>query len=122
MKLKEALISDVRKEGVWEELHNLLCKIPPLKKYSSDNRVPIEKLEKLMWLFDEKYGVRMQYIMLIPQKSLRGNHKVDEYFYSCSIKNKHDQSWVGTVHGQTIYECYVKMVLLSYGHIKSKQN
>lgn len=121
MKLKDALISDVRKEGVWEELHEMLFKIPPLKKYGPVGNVPLEKLEKLMWMFNEKYGVQMQYIMLIPQKAPRGSNELDGYFYSCSVKNNHDQSWIGTVYGRTIYECYVKMVLLSYGYIKSKQ-
>lgn len=121
MKLKDALISDVRKEGVWEALHELLFKIPPLKKYEPDGEIPLEKLEKLMWLFDEKHGVQLQYIMAIPQKASRNSNKMYECYYSCSIKNKHNQSWVGTVQGLTIYECYVKMVLLSYGYIRSKK-
>ena len=120
MKLKDAIIADVRKEGVWEELHELLFKIPPLKKYGPVGDIPLEKLEKLMWVFYEKYGIQMQYIMFVPQKAIKDNKKIDTCYYSCSIKNKHDNSWIGSVQGLTIYECYVKMVLLSYGYIKKQ--
>lgn len=118
MKLKEAIICDVRKEGVWEELHTLLFKIPPLKKYGPVGNVPLESLEKLMRLFDEKYGVRMQYIMNVPQKTSKNTNLP---YYSCSVKSKHTNEWIGSVNGLTIYECFVKMVLLSYGFIKSQE-
>lgn len=117
MKLKEAINADTRKEGVWEGLHELLFKIPPLKKYEQSGSVPLEKLEKLMKLFSEKHGVQIQYIMCFPQES-----KDDKvvFSYSCSIKERHTHEWLGTVYGLTIYECFVKMVLFSYGYIKKK--
>lgn len=117
MKLKDALIADVRKEGVWEGIHELLFKIPPLKKYGPAGDIPLEALEKVMRVFDTKYGVQMQYIMNIPQKNIQ---KEDIFHYSCSIKNKHTNQWIGTVHGLSIYECFAKMVLLSYGYIKKQ--
>lgn len=116
MKLKDALICDVRTKGVWDELHELLFKVPPLKKYGPNGPIPLEKLEKLMWVFNEKYGIQLQYIMTVPQKGMDG------FYYSCSLKTNHNNTWIGTVYGITIYECFVKMVLLSYGYIKSKQN
>lgn len=117
MKLKDAIICDVRKEGVWDELIELLYKIPPLKKYEG-KKVPLEKLESLMLIFYEKYGVKLQYIMFSPQKTKAGEN---ESYYSCSLKGKDDHTWLGTVYGKTIYECYVKMVLLSYGYVKKQK-
>lgn len=118
MKLKDAIISDVRKEGVWEELHRLLFKIPPLKKYGPVGNVPIEALEKVMQVFEIKYNVQMQYIMWVPQKKL---DDFSMFHYTCSLKNNSTNEWIGSVYAMSIYECFVKMVLLSYGFIKSKQ-
>lgn len=118
MNLKEALIADVRKEGVWEELHELLFKIPPLKKYGPVGKVPLESLEKMMQMFNDKYGIQLQYIMAFPQLVEKNK---EMFSYSCSIKEKDTHQWIGTVYGLTIYECFVKMVLLSYGHAKKKQ-
>ena len=120
MKLKEALIADVRKEGVWDELHEWLFKIPPLKKYEEDGVIPIDALEKCMRIFEEKYGIQLQYIMNIPQAASKRQNEVG-FYYSCSLKEKTAKNWIGTVYALTIYEAIVKMVLLSYGHIKSKQ-
>ena len=115
MKLKEALYSDIRKEGVAEELHALLCKIPPLKKYEDSKKIPIEVLEKLLRKFEEKYDVRLQYIMPTYQK------ETNSHYYSCSVKTDSTHDWIGTVHGITIYECFVKLVLMCYGYSRSKR-
>ena len=117
MKLKDAIIADVRQEGVWEALHSLLFKIPPLKKYGPEGDVPLEVLEKVMRVFDEKHGIRLQYIMPIPQKSTKDKPK---FYYSCSLKSTRTNNWIGTIYGLTLHECFVKMVLLSYGHIKKQ--
>ena len=117
MKLKEAIIADTRRDGVWDELHALLFKIPPLQKYESNGKIPLDKLEKLMRVFHIKHGVQMQYIMCNPQQDKDGETIVS---YSCSLKESGTHKWIGTIYALTIYECFVKMVLLSYGYIKKR--
>lgn len=120
MKLKDALICDVRKEGAWDGLNDLLFQIKPLSKYKDAGHVPLDKLEQLLKVFYDKYGVQLQYIMPIHQKLAEDSDEVKHY-YSCSLKDRHDHKWIGSVSGITIYECYVKVVLLAYGYIKANQ-
>lgn len=120
MKLKDALICDVRKDGAWDGLNELLFKIKPLAKYEEVGEVPLESLEHLLEVFYEKYGVQLQYIMPTHQKLAEDSDEVKHY-YSCSLKDRYTHKWIGSINGITIYECYVKVVLLAYGYIKSKQ-
>ena len=117
MKLKEALVCDTRKEGSWEGINALLFKIPPLKKYESEGEVPLEALEKMLWVFAQKYNAQFQYMMPVIKK-LEDKESIN--YYSCSFKTR-DHQWIGTVHGVTLHECFAKGVLMCYGHIKRNE-
>lgn len=110
MKAKDILNGDYRKPEVREVIQEKLRLIPALSKYSEDEDIPLEVLEKVIWKMREKYGTAMQYIMSTFQ--MKG-----EPYYSCSFKTK-DHEWIGTVNGLTIYEVYAKGVLMCYSYAR----
>ena len=63
MKTEDILNLDYRKEENQEAIQRVLRKIKPLSKFSEDENIPFEKLEKLIGLYQNKYAIKIQYII-----------------------------------------------------------
>ena len=109
MKTEDILNLDYRKEENQEAIQRVLRKIKPLSKFSEDENVPFEKLEKLIGLYQNKYAIKIQYIMPNYEGSI---------IYSASLLRSDNFKWIGNVYGMCMYELFAKIAIKMYTEIK----
>ena len=109
MKTEDILNLDYRKEENQEAIQRVLRKIKPLSKFSDDENIPFEKLEKLIGLYQNKYAIKIQYIMPNYEGSI---------IYSASLLRSDNFKWIGNVYGMCMYELFAKIAIKMYTEIK----
>lgn len=109
MKTEDILNLDYRKEENQEAIQRVLRKIKPLSKFSEDEIIPFEKLEKLIGLYQNKYAIKIQYIMPNYEGSI---------IYSASLLRSDNFKWIGNVYGMCMYELFAKIAIKMYTEIK----
>ena len=109
MKTEDILNLDYRKEENQEAIQRVLRKIKPLSKFSEDENIPFEKLEKLIGLYQNKYAIKIQYIMPNYEGSI---------IYSASLLRSDNFKWIGNVYGMCMYELFAKIAIKMYTEIK----
>ena len=109
MKTEDILNLDYRKEENQESIQRVLRKIKPLSKFSEDENIPFEKLEKLIGLYQNKYAIKIQYIMPNYEGSI---------IYSASLLRTDNFKWIGKVYGMCMYELFAKIAIKMYTEIK----
>ena len=109
MKTEDILNLDYRKEENQESIQRVLRKIKPLSKFSEDENIPFEKLEKLIGLYQNKYAIKIQYIMPNYEGSI---------IYSASLLRTDNFKWIGNVYGMCMYELFAKIAIKMYTEIK----
>lgn len=109
MKTEDILNLDYRKEENQESIQRVLRKIKPLSKFSEDENIPFEKLEKLIGLYQNKYAIKIQYIMPNYEGSI---------IYSASLLRSDNFKWIGNVYGMCMYELFAKIAIKMYTEIK----
>lgn len=109
MKTEDILNLDYRKEENQEAIQRVLRKIKPLSKFSDDEIIPFEKLEKLVGLYQNKYAIKIQYIMPNYEGSI---------IYSASLLRSDNFKWIGNVYGMCMYELFAKIAIKMYTEIK----
>ena len=109
MKTEDILNLDYRKEENQEAIQRVLRKIKPLSKFSDDENIPFEKLEKLIGLYQNKYAIKIQYIMPNYEGSI---------IYSASLLRSDNFKWMGNVYGMCMYELFAKIAIKMYTEIK----
>ena len=109
MKTEDILNLDYRKEENQESIQRVLRKIKPLSKFSEDENVPFEKLEKLIGLYQNKYAIKIQYIIPNYEGSI---------IYSASLLRSDNFKWIGNVYGMCMYELFAKIAIKMYTEIK----
>lgn len=97
------------KEIFQEELKN----IKPFKKVNGN--VPIEMLEKLIYKYEMKYAIMIDYIC--PTFMLYA-----EPLYSVKIRLTDTRTFLPSVYGTSIYEVLCKVCLVYYMEITLKGN
>lgn len=113
MKIEEILNLDCRDKKNAEALQAMLKKIKPLSKH--EGKVPIESLEKLVFVLSSKYDVTPQYVFV--DIYANGSSLV----YSCNVLSKGDRELLGTVYGATLYELFAKLALKMFSEVKGKK-
>ena len=111
MKTEQILNLDYRKEESQEIIQKVLRKIKPLSKYSDENDIPIEAIEKLIRVLVQKYEIKPQEMMMSYFESTLG-------IYSIGIKTT-EHEWLGTVYGMCLYEVFAKLAIKMYSEVKS---
>lgn len=96
-----------------QAIDKVLRRIKPFKKYPMDVHIPLEKLEKLVYLLVNKYEITPQWINLTYDASIK-------CLYSVSVKTTYDHVWLGRVYAMSIYELFVKLCIKLWEEIKSK--
>ena len=109
MKTEDILNLDYRKEENQEAIQRVLRKIKPLSKFSDDENIPFEKLEKLIGLYQNKYAIKIQYIIPNYEGSI---------IYSASLLRSDNFKWIGNVYGMCMYELFAKIAIKMYTEIK----
>ncbi len=112
MKTEQILNLDYRKEENQEIIQKVLRKIKPLSKYSEEEQVPIESLERTISVLTNKYEIQPQWITCSYRDTVLG-------IYSCGIKTSDTHKWLGTVYGMCVYELLAKMTIKMYSEIKT---
>ena len=112
MKTDEILNLDYRKEENQEIIQKVLRKIKPLSKYSVEEQVPLEAIEKTVKVLTNKYEITPQWMMMYYREETLG-------IYSISVKTTTDHKWLGTVYGMCLYEAFAKLAIKMYSEVKS---
>lgn len=111
MKTEEIINLDYRKEESKEIIQKVLRKIKPLSKYS-DEKVPLEAIEKVVKIITEKYEIEPQWMGMFYKKDVR-------LIYSIGIKTSISGEWLGTIYGISVYEVFAKLAIKMYAEVKS---
>ena len=109
MKTEDILNLDYRKEENQEAIQRVLRKIKPLSKFSDDENIPFEKLEKLIGLYQNKYAIKIQYIIPNYEGSI---------IYSASLLRSDNFKWIGNLYDMCMYELFAKIAIKMYTEIK----
>ena len=112
MKTEQSLNLDYRKEESQEIIQKVLRKIKPLSKYSDENDIPIEAIEKLIRVLVQKYEITPQWMSMSYFEPILG-------IYSIGVKTTTDHKWLGTVYGICLYEVFAKLAIKMYSEVKS---
>ena len=96
-----------------QAIDKTLRRIKPFKKYPMDVQIPLEKLEKLVYMLVNKYEITPQWINLTYDASIK-------CLYSASVKTTYNHVWLGRVYAMSIYELFVKLCIKLWAEIKSK--
>lgn len=113
MKTEEILNLDYRKEENQEIIQKVLRKIKPLSKYSDEENIPIEAIERTISVLTNKYEIQPQWITCSYRDVILG-------VYSCGIKTSNTHEWLGNVYGMCVYELLAKMAIKMYSDIRTK--
>jgi hypothetical protein len=112
MKTEQILNLDYRKEESKEIIQKVLRKIKPLSKFSDEEQIPLEAVEKLVRVLSQKYMITPQWMNI----SLRDGVSS---IYSIGVKTTTDHKWLGNVYGMCLYEVFAKLAIKMYSEIKS---
>lgn len=105
MTTNEILNLDYRKEENKSKIQKVLLKIKPLVKYSEEEQIPFEALEKMVHLICNKYKVWIRRIMQSPIASDDGD------IWSCQIVDTDSVDIIKEVYGICLYEIFAKLVI-----------
>ena len=113
MKTEEILNLDYRKEENQEIIQKVLRKIKPLSKYSDEENIPIEAIERTIRVLTNKYEIQPQWITCSHRGEILST-------YSCGIKTSNTHELLGNVYGMCVYELIAKMAIKMYSDIRTK--
>lgn len=112
MTTSEIMNLDFRKEESQEIIQRVLRKIKPLAKYSEEETIPLEMLEKVVRVVCLKYSVCVHWI----SQDIHANEQ--ETIWRAILINETDLKDVGTVYGISIYELFAKMAIKLHSLIR----
>lgn len=114
MTTKELLNLDYREDKNKQIIQKALLHIKPLSKFSDDEHVPFEAVEKLIHLICSKYKIWVQNISL----DSRAN---DDYDVSrCVLINEDNLEQIDVVFGMCMYELFAKVVIVLWSEVKKE--
>ena len=111
MKTEDILNLDYRKEKNKEIIQRVLRKIKPLSKFSDEEEIPLEAIEKVVRVMVNKYEITPQWVMM-------SFHEEDRIIYSISVKETSEGKWLGNAYGICLYEAFAKLAIKMYSEIK----
>lgn len=112
MKTEQILNLDYRKEENKKIIQKVLRKIKPLSKYSDDEQIPLEMIEKTVRVLCQRYEITPQWMNITFHETSLG-------IYSIGVKTTTDHKWLGNVYGVCLYEVFSKLVIKMYSEIRS---
>lgn len=115
MKTEQIMNLDYRKEENQKIIQKVLRQVKPLSKFSDEEQIPIEMLEKTVSVLTNKYEIQPQWITCGFRGPIRGGIG----YYSVGVKTTTDHKWLGDASGRTIYELFAKLVIKMYTHVRA---
>ena len=112
MKTEQILNLDYRKDENKEIIQKVLRKIKPLSKYSEEEQIPLEAIEKLVRVLSQKYEITPQWVTMMFNEPTLG-------IYSIGVKTTTNHEWLGNVYGMCLYEAFSKLAIKMYSEVKS---
>lgn len=112
MKTEQILNLDYTKEESKEIIQKVLRKIKPLSKFSEEEDIPLEAIEKLIRVLCQKYEITPQWMNMTYNNSTLG-------IYSMGVKTTTTHEWIGNVYGMCLYEIFAKLAIKMYSEIKA---
>lgn len=114
MTIQEILNIDYREEENKEKIQKALHKIKPFKKFNDE--IPLEKLEKLLFIFHKKYGIKLEQI------STDGYGNESNFIWKALILVDKIENYKNYyVYGISFYEVLAKASLFIYSMIKERE-
>ena len=115
MTTKELLNIDYRDKQNKQIIQKALLHIKPLSKFSDEEHVPFEAIEKLLHLIGSKYKVWVKDITLDSQSG-------DDYDVSrAHIINEDNLETMEIVFGMCMYELFAKVAIVLWSEV-NKEN
>ena len=111
MKTEQILNLDYRKEEAKEIIQKALRKIKPLSKYSEEQDIPLEAIEKVIRILSQKYEI-------VPQWMVMSLYESAANVYSIGVKTSNNHQWLGNVYGMCLYEIFAKLAIKMYSEVK----
>lgn len=115
MKTEDVLNLDYREEESKNIIQNVLRQLKPLSKYSDEEEVPIDALEKVIRIMTRKYLIRIRSIM----PDIWSNK--DNDIWRCEIVNDKNLELIKNIYGISLYEVLAKTAILMYSEIKKER-
>lgn len=115
MKTEQIMNLDYRKEENQKIIQKVLRQVKPLSKFSDEEQIPIEMLEKTVSVLTNKYEITPQWIIC----GFRDPAKGGIGYYNVGIKTTTDHKWLGDASGCNIYELFAKLTIKMYSEVKS---
>lgn len=108
MKIKEMIQLDFREEKNRYIIQKEMAKIKPLSMYSGKEKIPLEKIEKLITVLTRKYNIRMLRITS-DEKCNK-----ESLLWRAVIARDDDLKHIATIYGLSIYEVFSKAAVYMY--------
>ena len=115
MKTEQILNLDYRKEENKKIIQKVLRQVKPLSKFSDDEQIPLELLERTVSVLTNKYEISPQWIISVYKNPGKGCYG----YYTVGVKTTTDHKWLGNASGSTIYELFAKLVIKMYAHVRT---
>lgn len=112
MTTKEVMNLDCRKEENRKIIQKVLRQIKPLSKYSDENDIPFEAIEKAVVVMVKKYSMRIKEFS--PDVFSNENNLI----WSATIVNDINFKTIDVVYGITLYEVFAKVAIRLYSEVK----
>ena len=113
--LQKALGKDYYKGDNKDVFQNLLRNIKPFKNIDGDKEIELDLLEKLVYTYECKYAIMVNYICPVYLKDERR-------MYSITVRNTDTKELYPVIYASSIYESFVKICLFYYLEISVKEN
>lgn len=112
------ICSEKHTKDIWAKRAQVMAKnIKQLKEASGEGDIPFEALELLFKSMVKKYDIMIGSILAITDVT-------GGVTYHAGIVSAHKNKstgrsdWLFTVHGDTMYELYIKLVLMTFATVK----
>ena len=115
MKTNDILELDYRLKENKQLIQKALLKIKPLSKFSGEEQVPQDALEKLLHMICSKYKVWVSKIIQDPVSSEDGD------IWRCEIVDENNLRTIKSIYGICIYELIAKIVIFLWSENKNEK-
>ena len=99
---------DYREDESKKIIQKVLKKIKPLSKYSEEEDVPFEMIEKLIVVLSKKYNMRVR--DFVPDVWSNSQHSI----WRATIINDTNLQTIKLVYGISVYEVFAKAAICMY--------
>ena len=112
MKTEQILNLDYRKEESQEIIQRVLRQIKPLSKYSVEDNIPLEAVEKAIVVMSKKYNMRIR--DFVPDVWSNSANTI----WRATIISDETLSVIQVVYGICLYEVFAKCAIQMYAKVR----